>query len=161
MIKNTDTTNQYLEHIRETHDPSMHLKTIEDELRGTMGKALGKQGEKIRGLLLKMSEEKTYYDRLLADEAPAVKIRKSVVRYNEYWSQAHAARWELIVHRQAVGFLVDNHSTVQRHFPIPSKLEYEEDGDKSVDEVITDEDKCGTSKFGTQLDWWQRVGRWR
>ena len=46
-VKNTDKTNKYLEHIRQEHDPALHIKTLEDELRGTMGKALGKQGQKV------------------------------------------------------------------------------------------------------------------
>ena len=48
LVRNTTVeNNKYLEHIREVHDPSQHLKTIEDELKGTIGKALGKQGEKV------------------------------------------------------------------------------------------------------------------
>lgn len=43
-VKNTEIekNNPYLELIRDTHDPSLHLKTIEEELQGSIGKALGK-----------------------------------------------------------------------------------------------------------------------
>ena len=60
-VKNVDTTNKYLEHIRDVHDPSQHLKTLEDELRGTMGRALGKQGEKILRSLQRVEEERVKY----------------------------------------------------------------------------------------------------
>jgi len=156
LVKNTDTTNQYLEHIRASHDPSMHVKTIEDELRGTMGKALGKQGEKISRFMSNMAEERYEYDELVAEGAPLDKLRLSAARYNDCRAQALSARWELIVHRQAAGFLVDNHNTVQRLFPIDDKLEPKDCNEKNDDECAEPK-----QKFGTQLDWWQKVGRWR
>ena len=66
LVKNTDTTsNKYLEHIRQTHDPALHLKTLEDELKGTMGPALGKQGEKVLNILNQMHEERRKVNALL------------------------------------------------------------------------------------------------
>jgi len=38
LVKDVDkVSNRYLEAIRETHDPSFHIKTIEDELKETIG----------------------------------------------------------------------------------------------------------------------------
>lgn len=56
-VKNTDVTNPYLETIRQTHDPALHVKTIEDELKSTIGQALGKQGSKILWAVREMEKE--------------------------------------------------------------------------------------------------------
>ena len=111
MVKNPKINNEYLEHIREIHDPSLHLKTIEDELKGTIGKALGKQAQKIVGALTQMNEEYKRYEALLKNEENELDIASPEVvevakKYNFYRKQAQHYRWELIVHRQAVGFTV-------------------------------------------------------
>lgn len=110
-VKNTDVSNPYLEAIRDTHDPSLHLKTIEDELKGTIGKALGKQGDKIFHAVYRMNEEfKVYQEELDKNETiDHPNVQASAKRYNELRKQAIHARWELMVHRQAAGFIVNNH----------------------------------------------------
>lgn len=173
LVKNTDQSNQYLEHIRQTHDPAMHVKTIEDELKGTMGKALGKQGEKILRFVRAMAQERKRYDELLRDDtknarSPSEEMKNVVKRYNDMRREAMQARWELLVHRQAVGFIVDNHNTVAKSFPIGEPLRLQEDDEASGEEE-GEENGNGASngkgqaqkKFGTQTDWWQRIGRWR
>uniref|UniRef100_A0A7R9ZS10 Uncharacterized protein n=1 Tax=Craspedostauros australis TaxID=1486917 RepID=A0A7R9ZS10_9STRA len=149
-VKNTQVENQYLEHIREVHDPSSHLKTIEDELKGTIGQALGKQGQKVLGGLQRMEAQRQVY--LETGDAAAAQ------QYNEERERTLKYRWELIVHRQAVGFTVGNHSYVLEKFPIPEKLAV---GDEDVAEQEQEQPKEKKKKFGDQLDWWQRVGRWR
>eukprot|EP00568_Trieres_chinensis_P003203 CAMPEP_0183296558 /NCGR_PEP_ID=MMETSP0160_2-20130417/4059_1 /TAXON_ID=2839 ORGANISM="Odontella Sinensis, Strain Grunow 1884" /NCGR_SAMPLE_ID=MMETSP0160_2 /ASSEMBLY_ACC=CAM_ASM_000250 /LENGTH=241 /DNA_ID=CAMNT_0025458181 /DNA_START=77 /DNA_END=803 /DNA_ORIENTATION=+ len=152
MVKNTDVTNKYLEHIRDTHDPSLHLKTIEDELRGTMGKALGKQGKKISSLLRGMKQERDEHDRLVTSGmAQPDAVRRIVERHNKLRDEALKARWELLVHRQAVGFIVDNHNVVHSMFPIGEAIpvDYEKkdrqlEGSKKVE-------LGGKRKFGNQL----------
>lgn len=108
LVKNTTVENQYLDHIRDIHDPSLHVKTIEDELKGTIGKALGKQGEKLLVALRCMAAERSKYDDLLRDGyTPRCRqVVQVAQQYNEYRKQAHEKRWELIVHRQAAGFIV-------------------------------------------------------
>jgi len=170
LVKNTDTSNQYLEHIRKTHDPALHVKTIEDELRGAMGKALGKQGEKILRFVKAMGQERKRYDELRADphcSRSTDELERVVKRYNDIRSEALKARWELLVHRQAVGFIVDNHNTVANTFPIGDPLRLEDDENLSPNEESGDGETTGNAKeqerqqFGTQTDWWQRIGRWR
>jgi hypothetical protein len=130
MVKNVDVTNKYLEHIRDVHDPSLHVKTLEDEIRGTMGKALGKQGDKILGALRSMQQEWDSYHELLLDQnhsASSPEVLKHAQKYNNYRKQAETARWELIVHRQAIGFIVNNHKFVCDKYPIgPALPETEE-----------------------------------
>ena len=158
LVKNTNVTNQYLEHIRDTHDPSIHIKTMEDELRGSMGKALGKQGEKINIALHQMQLEYTNYTTTSSENNK----RNAAIRYNEYRNQAIKARWELLVHRQAVGFIVGNHTHVTNTFPIPDALPIPntEEEEKQEDDV-TQTNEPNQQTFGTQLDWWQQIGRWK
>lgn len=123
------------------HDPSLHLKTIEDELKGTIGKALGKQGQKISLYSRLMHQERQKYGELLekikdldndnsttttADTAATVQQLRAIAKqHNLYRKECLQARWELIVHRQAVGFIVDNHKYVMETFPIGDALRVE------------------------------------
>jgi len=210
MVKNTQVTNQYLEHIRDVHDPSMHIKTIEDELKSTMGKALGKQGDKILRELRLMKEQKDIYDSLLESILPkttlteqekssstlgnndtytthsneenfditpivnsiqAREICEVVDKYNMHRKACVHARWELIVHRQAIGFIVNNHKFVHDKFPIPDALILPEvvakvcDDSESINSGNANADSntrdATTKQFGDQLSWWEKVGRWR
>jgi hypothetical protein len=43
-----------------------HLKTLEDELKGTMSKALGNQGEKVLALLQRLHQERSRYEEILS-----------------------------------------------------------------------------------------------
>lgn len=115
VVKNTRIENQYLEIIRDTHDPSLHIKTIEDELKGTIGKALGKQGDKVNTFLRAMEKEKKSYLMLMEEEkrdSSDPLVVEVVKRYNAYRKEGIQARWELIVHRQAVGFTVREYATM-------------------------------------------------
>ena len=279
LVKNVDRTNQYLEHIRDVHDPSQHLKTIEDELRGTMGKALGKQGQKILGALKKVHVERERYEHFIysivdghdgdgGDVESMMKKKKNgethgettstingeskrnhdnndiketddeqnhhkssghqnqksssnytstnhtstntndsqeqnrlssalqklsfqsmsssnqtkllqiIHKYNIHKKDAEQARWELTVHRQAVGFIVNNHRFVQEKFPIPSQLPLPYDMDVNSTMILSNDgdqlDGCKNRmnkggggdggvirNFGDQLDWWEKIGRWR
>lgn len=158
LVKNTKVESQYLDHIRDMHDPSLHLKTIEDELKGTIGKALGKQGEKVLRFMRMMEHERQQYTQLLESEGTPSQLQAVAQKYNQHREQCIHARWELIVHRQAVGFTVGNHKFVLEKFPIADALPVDsERNDGSVSSETPHEKK----RFGDQLDWWQRIGRWR
>jgi ribosome-binding ATPase YchF (GTP1/OBG family) len=171
LVKNISVTNQYLEHIRESHDPALQLKTIEDELKGTIGKALGKAGEKITRAIRSMEEEKLLYNQWLKthihdddstknmSDGEREEIEMIVTRYNNFRKQALQARWELIIHRQAIGFTVNNQKTVFDTYPIHEPLVVP----FQVEEDTNEQERSKESKkqFTDQLDWWQRIGRWR
>jgi ribosome-binding ATPase YchF (GTP1/OBG family) len=161
LVKNTDAkSNKYVDHMRQTHDPALHVKTLEDEIRGTMGAALGKQSKKILYALKLMQAERETYDELVGvDENPLTssEVVESAKRYNQYRQEAVTARWELMVHRQAVGFIVDNHKIVHEKFPIGEQLPVH-DGEEVI---VVEKKKSQQSNHNGQLDWWQRVGRWR
>lgn len=196
MVKKTDTSNQYLEHIRDLHDPSMQLKTLEDELKGTMGKALGKQGEKVLHHLRKMNEQKEKYEKMIEEsfvmhstsEDAEIKntsldpnvhdlsklsecIKKelfaTIKNHNRFRQDAIQARWELLVHRQAIGFITQNHRFVHEKFPIPDMLDVPSGlGEYSINGNGKEKTKVRNTEpvkrnFGDQLDWWERFGRWK
>lgn len=161
-VKNTDSekNNFYLDAIRETHDPSMHLKTIEDELKGTIGKALGKQGQKIHYFVKLMQDEYLEYKDACAKNSPQERAR-AAQKFNDYRKQALHARWELTVHRQAAGFIVNNHRYVIEHYPIADALNETADNTTSTGKHKEDKTTPKKKQFGDQLDWWQKIGRWR
>jgi ribosome-binding ATPase YchF (GTP1/OBG family) len=176
LVKNISVTNQYLEHIRESHDPALQLKTIEDELKGTIGKALGKAGEKITRAIRSMEEEKLLYNQWLKthihdddstknmSDGEREEIEMIVTRYNNFRKQAITARWELIIHRQAIGFTVNNQKTVFDTYPIhePLVVPFHDDGQvQSLEDMNEERSKESKKQFTDQLDWWQRIGRWR
>jgi len=152
-------------------DPALQLKTIEDELCGAIGKALGRQGEKVLFAIREMEEERSQYLHYLSIRAYEGAV-ESANRYNDARRRAIKARWELLVHRQAVGFTVDNNSVVHTTFPIGEPLHVELEDTKPKDSARLDTGTCKTldksaveqpakKVWGDQLDWWQRVGRWR
>lgn len=164
-VKDTDreTNNIYLDAIRDTHDPTLHLKTIEDELKGTIGKALGKQGEKIQYAVRLMQREYEVYQTLLVEDTDNHHaIRRAKEMFNDYRKEAIQARWELMVHRQAAGFVVNNHHYVTKHYPIAEALPLDEEDETSEKLEKKRAERAKLQKRITgQLDWWQRVGRWK
>jgi ABC-type uncharacterized transport system substrate-binding protein len=182
-VKDSTVQNQYYEHIRDMHDPSKHVKTIEDELKGTIGKALGKQGQKIMMYTKLMEEHKQKYEQLMeqydasvvvvdknkndmttstnssrTNHHIATAIQECVNDHNKYRKDCIQARWELIVHRQAVGFIVGNHQYVISTFPIGEALP---EWDGCSMKTTTSTPAPSKKVFGDQLDWWQKVGRWK
>jgi hypothetical protein len=101
-----------MEHIRAVHDPSMHVKMIEDELKGTVGQALGKQGQKVLNFMYRIDQERKKYEEMREQQAPASKIIACAKEHNSFRKQGIHARWELLVHRQAVDSIVNNHKVI-------------------------------------------------
>ena len=175
LVQNTATVeNKYLEQIRDAHDPSQHLKTIEDELKGTIGIALGKQAQKIHTYAKLMDRERKKYEELLVSvSVPAVaaekdrrddELRECAIAHNDYRKECLHARWELVVHRQAVGFTIGNHKFVHDSFPIGDALPLEDETSARSDEQQTSNTSNGQTQkkvFTDQLDWWSRIGRWK
>ena len=176
LVKNISVSNQYLEHIRESHDPSLQIKTIEDELKGTMGKALGKAGEKVTTAIRCMQQEKRLSnqwlethgvvenDASIVDSKRKEEITRIVARFNDYRIQAIQARWELMVHRQAIGFTVNNQKTLAEIFHIEDALSVPWNNPKGSCNLNASNimaEQPSKKQFSDQLDWWQRIGRWR
>ena len=162
LVQNTTVENKYLEHIREVHDPSQHLKTIEDELKGTIGQALGKQAQKVHMYAQLMDQERHKYEDLLQHETPdVVQLQDHAQTHNQWRRDCLQARWELIVHRQAVGFTVGNHKFVMENFPVGEELPVDQEVDSDGTRVAnTNKNNSKQTKSIDQLDWWSRIGRW-
>lgn len=162
-VKLTDQeTSSYIETIRATHDPALHIKTVEEELKGTIGKALGRQGEKVLRSMRLMEQELQNYESLVKRYSPDKQhpeIIQSANTYNEYRKQALQARWELTVHRQAIGFIVNNHNYVTQHYPIGPALPILDESQAKKEE--SSPPPRNSSLLKDQLPWWERVGRWR
>jgi uncharacterized membrane-anchored protein YhcB (DUF1043 family) len=157
---------------------------------GTIGRALGRQGEKILYYTALMDKELEKYHALLQQQqqqqrqqtanhgdAGAAVLEEIAAKHNELREHALKSRWELTVHRQAAGFIVNNYKDVEEHHPIGAKLTVD---DKPVQVQVDGGDGASASagldgstaeetaaqkpeekKFGDQLDWWQTIGRWR
>jgi hypothetical protein len=165
-----ESNNTYLSTIRATHDPAMELKTVEEELKGTIGKALGRQGHKILHAKQLMEKELQRYNDLMKSHSSTENskihpdIINSALNYNEYRKQALQARWELTVQRQAAGFIVNNHNYVTEQYPIAAALPVVHDLNNESGSTINEKsavEKDRKVKFTDQLQWWERVGRWR
>lgn len=172
-----ESNNTYLNTIRATHDPTLELKTVEDELKGTIGKALGRQGHKILHAKQLMERELERYNSLILTHSSTNNanfhpdVINSARNYNEYRKQALQARWELTVQRQAAGFIVNNHNYVTEQYPINAALPVptknkDEAGNAincmtSANITSTSTEKDKKVRFTDQLQWWERVGRWR
>jgi hypothetical protein len=172
-----ESNNTYLNTIRATHDPTLELKTVEDELKGTIGKALGRQGHKILHAKQLMERELERYNSLVVTHSSTSNanfhpdVINSAQNYNEYRKQALQARWELTVQRQAAGFIVNNHNYVTEQYPIDAALPIptkNKDEAGSATNCMTSANMTSSSaekdkkiKFTDQLQWWERVGRWR
>lgn len=79
------------------------------------------------------------------------KIKDCMERYNEHRRLAIKARWELLVHRQAAGFIVRNNEYVMKHYPIADALiepisEQEESHIPITTTKRRNEEKVDTSK---------------
>ena len=162
-VKNVDVTNPYLESIRRTHDPALHLKTLEDELKGTIGQALGKQGQKILMWMKVMEQDKQTIETMFqaGGRINVDALEKVILSHNDARNKAITARWELVVHRQAAGFIVNNHKFVHEMFRIGEKLSVSDFESSNLSQESNEHIDKQKEKFGDQLDWWQRVGRWK
>lgn len=102
-------------------NPADHVAKIEEEIQEEMAKALGSTGAKCRyyfSLLANIDEE----CRCAEANGESLDIRIGKVRkFNEVRLLAEAARSELIIHRQAIGFTWRNQKIVEEEFPLPLK----------------------------------------
>jgi hypothetical protein len=157
------------------------LSIVTTDKPGSIGSALGKQSGKIMNYTLLMEKELEKYHDLVQKQqqtgnlsdgtiaADTAALEEIAAKYNELREHALKSRWELTVHRQAAGFIVNNYQDVDKYHPIGAKLTVDKsavrvDGGAGADGSITERaaaQKPEEKKFGDQLDWWQEIGRWR
>jgi hypothetical protein len=95
--------------------------------------ALAVKSKKIMYALKLMQAERETYDELVADNTPlnSSLVVESAKRFNGYRQEAVTARLELILHRRAVGLVVDNHKIVHEKFPIGERMPVH-DGEETI-----------------------------
>lgn len=105
----------YLDRLRERLDVAAAQEQLEVEIVREMAQALGRAEEKVLVALLRLDVAARDIDRA-ADGAERGRL---VLRYNEFRSEALAARHELLVHREAVG--IRRNQVLESLYPVPSR----------------------------------------
>ena len=129
---------------------------MEEELHGAVAESLGRSADKVK---IAMEDCKRWAEEARRLEAEGLGgVEEVLGRYNEARGRMERRRWELIVQRQACGFVIDNYEAIYKLFPIPDKMEVGE----VRGEVRRVEGKEGKEKKAMgQLSWWQSIGRWK
>ncbi|GMH70698.1 hypothetical protein TrST_g9119 [Triparma strigata] len=167
---------QYLEAMaKATSGPQSHVKLVEEELAEEVAAALKKQSDKVLTAIAKAEHLRRDVESELSELKPLkVPDLKSMCKelglpqtgkkdslvqrclsssklssFESARSAASHARWELLIHRQACGFVTNNNQFIETHYPIPEKITFKKTNEPPA-KVFTD-----------QLEWWQSKGRWR
>jgi hypothetical protein len=126
----------YLQRVQSTlvTDPVLHpVRSIEQEIQEIIGQALGKQGQKVTFALSRLQNCFQQYESCLMrynkekelrspGDTARSELKQAIQTYNAQRQKAIQVRWELLVHRQAAGFIVKNHEYVTKFYPIPPAL---------------------------------------
>lgn len=120
----------YLDRLKKKIDVELATEELEKEIVQEMASALGRAGDKVDYALLRLD--------LVAkaiDEAPnPAERRKKIARWNELREEAIEARYELRIHREAVG--IRRNRVLEAMYPIPPRRRFV----RVPAEVISDPD---------------------
>eukprot|EP00943_MAST-04B_sp_MAST-4B-sp1_P000724 g724.t1 len=124
---------EYMERLRgEVKSADSLMAGLEHELKSEIAQALKGSEDKVNWALLQcdLIEKK--------NEPTAENIKN-----HEYWrKEADTRRRNLIIHRQACGFRINNYSFVQKLYPIPPKWPNSNNPvDKSINQHTTKKDE--------------------
>jgi hypothetical protein len=114
---------EYMKLVQTKADPTMHIKTIEDELMDAVAGALKKTADKVQTSITAVQET--------LDEMESRGMRNDadlIAQYKHRVVQAERMRLELIIHRQACGFQINNHAHVNKLFIIPKLTSIKSEG---------------------------------
>ncbi|QDG53597.1 hypothetical protein FIV42_23485 [Persicimonas caeni] len=115
-LKAEDFESTYLDRLDRRLSIAAGSNTLEKEIIEEMAYALTKSGDKINVALLELDVLRRDYDNA-SDPAERARLADG---FNEKRREAMRARWELMVHREALGFL--RHDGIEEDFPIPPQL---------------------------------------
>jgi hypothetical protein len=104
----------YLDRLRARVDPSRAQDDLETEIRAEIAAALGRAEDKVNAALLRL--ELAGRD---LDTAADGDRRQRTADFNALREEALHARWELLVHREAVGFR--RNGMLDELYPIPPR----------------------------------------
>ena len=107
----------YLERLRARLDMSVGRRSLEQELVQEMAGALGRTEDKVNVALLRLDVAGQALDRLSPGDAGRA---AQVAAFNALRVEAERARWELMVHRDAMGL---RRTDLSELYPIPPQRE--------------------------------------
>lgn len=112
----------YLDRLKRKVDVELATEELEKEIVQEMASALGRAGDKVDYALLRLD--------LVAraiEEAPTPQERREkIARWNELREEAIEARYELRIHREAVG--IRQNRVLESMYPIPPRRPFVRDG---------------------------------
>lgn len=112
----------YIDKMKPMYDVSDSIAKLEDELQEEMAVALGKTGDKTCYYFKLHQRAHEEFLLLTSKEASLDERLKACRTFNVIRAEAEAARRNLIIHRQAIGFYWRNHSIVEEKFPLLPKV---------------------------------------
>ena len=104
----------YLDRLRERLDVAQAQVSLEKEIIAEMASALGRAEEKVNVALLRLE----IAGRELADADPS-ELDRCAAAYDSRHDEATIARWELVIHREAVG--IWRNELIEQLYPIPPR----------------------------------------
>jgi hypothetical protein len=105
----------YLDRLRARLDPARAQLDLETEIRAEIAAALGRAEDKVNVALLQLE----LAGRALDAAPPGPERRRLAAAFNALRDEALQARWELLVHREAVGFR--RNAILNELYPIPDR----------------------------------------
>ncbi|GAB4248874.1 hypothetical protein [Deferrisoma sp.] len=105
----------YLDRLRRRLGVYQAQRELEKEILQEMAAALGRAEEKVLVALLELELLGRQVDRLEAEGAED--LAEAVLRFNAKRREARQRLWELVIHREALGFR--NHRILDEFYPIP------------------------------------------
>eukprot|EP00924_Labyrinthula_sp_SR-Ha-C_P013495 snap_masked-scaffold_5-processed-gene-4.14-mRNA-1 protein AED:1.00 eAED:1.00 QI:0/0/0/0/1/1/2/0/217 len=119
-----NTSEKYMGQVEDkTSGPASALKLLEDELVEEVAASLGRSGDKLKLSFQEMHEAHNEVLEFLNSNdlnCPVIKRELNVLigKYSTKRSQAEVARWELIIHRQSIGFRYKNVEIIEKTYPL-------------------------------------------
>mmetsp|Transcript_7495 Transcript_7495/g.9784 ORF Transcript_7495/g.9784 Transcript_7495/m.9784 type:complete len:127 (+) Transcript_7495:333-713(+) len=117
---------KYMDEVAEKiEDPQATILQLQDEVQEEMAAALGRTGYKLLDALKQLEEAQAELNEHLAEskgKENESQLAEFVNKYNSCREAAVSARWELLIHRQAVGFRFQNQKYVETKYPIPPRF---------------------------------------
>jgi hypothetical protein len=94
------------------------LANVEEEIRQAQAEALGRTGERLQGILDRLTGLDRRLDALSADPERAV-ARAEVETWNHLRDEAARVRHHLMIQREALGFA--RQTPVEQCYPVPAR----------------------------------------
>ena len=145
-LKDEQSDSPYLARIRrDVVDMKDHVERIEEEVLEEMSAALGRTATRCDYKFFMLDKAKEKVDAA----AHRSQRRAAIEAFNAARLEAEEARRALLIHRQAIGFRTQNYQEVSKFWPLPKKMEEEEEGSTSAAEGDGEAaGKAGSGKMG-------------